>query len=136
MIDYFQVGEIELPGPDGKTTYTMKELGVSFPVLAKPVLMEPNFKIVNPDFARVAKGAGPAAGDSGDSFGGQPSTVITTIKDVNGKDVPSHFPAPKCSFVVEFAWQEKTIPERTWWRSQPNFDPQIIPPPRPAATQK
>ncbi len=137
LLDYLEVGEIELPGPnDEPTKYSLKELGVSFPVIAKQVVMEPNNTIPNREFARVAsKQAARGGGDEGgggDISGANASGKITTIPDENGKLVPSAFKAPKCSFVVEFAWQEKTLSDRKWWRDQPTYNRFAIPLPRQA----
>ena len=42
LIDHFEFGEIELPGPNGEPTkYSLKELGVSFPVIAIPASISP-----------------------------------------------------------------------------------------------
>jgi type IV pilus assembly protein PilM len=137
LIDHLQVGEIELPGPNGEPTkYSLKELGVSFPVIAKEVLNDPNHTLPNPEFKRVSSKLAPSGGGEdggGDGTGyGASSGKITIVKDENGKDVPSAFKAPKCSFVVEFAWQEKTLSDRKWWRDQPTYDRLAIPPQRQA----
>jgi len=132
LLDHLEVGEIELPGPNGEPTkYSLKELGVSFPVIRQQVLMEPNHTLPNPEFTRVsskqtATGGGDE-GSGGDVAGGGASGKITTVKDENGKLVPSAFKAPKCSFVVEFAWQEKTLSDRKWWREQTTYNRLSIP---------
>lgn len=140
LIDHLEVGEIELPGTNGEPTkYSLKELGVSFPVIAKPVLLDPNHTLPNPEFARVASKLSPSGGGDdgtgGDGFSGAGSSSgkIVTVPDENGKPVPSAFKAPKCNFVVEFAWQEKTLSDREWWRNQKNsYNRLAIPPLRQA----
>jgi len=90
-------------------------------VIAKPVSTDVNHTLPNPEFARVTSKVGSFGGGddgSGDGYSETSTGKISIVKDENGKDVPSAFKAPKCSFVVEFAWQEKTLADRTWW--QPN----------------
>ena len=135
LIDYLEFGEVELPGANGEMTkFTLKELGVSFPLMPKSGVLDPKHLVPNPDFQRLAGAAVGSSGDgeSGDFGGGgfeasQPGK-ITIVKDANGKDVPSAFEAPKYRFVVQFAWQEKTFAERLRWRQDPNYDKFTIPP--------
>ena len=139
LIDHLEVGEIELPGPDGvPTKYSLKELGISFPVIAKQVSTELNHVLPNPEYLRLTSKSSQSGGLEGDGSGGgndlsagtsSPKTS-TVVKDENGKVVPPSFKAPKCTFVVEFAWQEKTPADRKWWREQPNYDRLSIPPQR------
>jgi type IV pilus assembly protein PilM len=144
LIDYLEFGEIELPGPDGQITkYSMKELGVSFPVISQPVVMDLKNIVPNPEFARVdatntrmAEATGGSDSGEGSPGAGRNTTSIDpndikVIKDANGKDVPSAFPAPKCSFIIQFAWQEKTLTDRTWWRQQPSYNKNLIPAKKP-----
>ena len=139
LIEHLEFGEIELPGPNGEPTkYTLKELGISFPLIPNPVLDEPDHIIPNPEYARFANSNTNAPGgrvgiDDGGLSGGPSSARIAFAKDANGKNVPSAFKAPKCSFVIEFAWQEKTIADRTWWKTQKDsYDRLSIPPKRQA----
>lgn len=131
LIQYLEFGEIELPGPNGELTkYTLKELGVAFPLIAKPVSMDLYHVVPNPDYISLrVVGSSEESSDEGTAFG-TPAKKIEIYKDANGKDVPSGFLAPKCLFQVQFAWKEKTLEDRTWWRAQPTYDRFAIPPQR------
>jgi len=51
-------------------------------------------------------GSGTMGGEGGGgSFGG--SALPTTVKDKDGNEIPPDFAAPKCDFVVQFAWQPR-----------------------------
>jgi len=45
-------------------------------------------------------------GPGGGSFGGG-STANKPILDADGKEIPSELPAPRCDFVVQFAWKPR-----------------------------
>ncbi len=136
LIEHLEFGEVELPGPNGEPTkYTLKELGVSFPLISKPVSTDSLHTLPNPDFPRDTPAATGGASNlatresSGAASSGGSSGNIEYALDANGKKIPSAFPAPKCTFIVEFAWQEKTLSDRSWWRKQEGkYDRFAIPP--------
>ncbi len=137
LIEHFEFGEVELPGPGGEPTkYTLKEIGVSFPVISKPVTIDRTHRIDNPDFPRTTSTTAGAAtgvtpsnpGFASSNPGSQPSLGPIPFVEVSGKKIYAAFEAPKCSFEIEFAWQEKTLSDRTWWRAEPTYDPYLIPP--------
>jgi type IV pilus assembly protein PilM len=135
LLEYLENGTIDLPGPDGKTTtFSLKELGISYPVISQAVLIDGRHLIPNPEFkhaesilltAKAAEGsnANPAAAKLP-----TPDSRGISYLDLNGRQIPSHFVAPKAPFVVQFAWQEKTMSDRMWWRQQPGYDKYAIPP--------
>ncbi len=138
LLEYLEHGKIKLPGPDGSLTeFTMKELGICFPVISQAVLIDARHLVPNPEYKDAEKllMAAKAASEDG---GSKSSTVKPPTPDskgisfleLNGKQIPSHFVAPKAPFVVQFAWQEKTMSDRLWWRQQPGYDKDAIPPPR------
>jgi type IV pilus assembly protein PilM len=138
LLEYLEYGTVELPGPDGKPeVFSMKELGISFPVISKPVVIDTKNRLSNPEFetAQTLLKAQMAAEFA--ATGKEPPTKTppndgkTTIYiELNGKSIPSHFPAPKAPFVVQFVWQEKTLTDRLWWRQQPGYNKDAIPPAR------
>ena len=67
-------------------------------------------------------------GGGGDMYGPKPGSANKPVLDADGKPIPPDFLAPKCEFVLQFAWQ-------------PRFDPEggakaggLLPEPEPEAT--
>jgi type IV pilus assembly protein PilM len=98
LIDGLENGKVSLPTADRKGTemVTMKELGISYPVLWKPQKVEEEL-IENPK-AGASAHANPAAGGSALPGGGtgQPERILV----------------PKFKFTVMFCWQPKLPHER------------------------
>ena len=139
LLEYLEHGTIMLPGPDGKATeFSMKELGISFPVISQAVLIDGRHLVPNPEYGHAEKILqATKAAASEEAAAKTPSTKPPAADskgisylELNGKQIPSHFAAPKAPFVVQFAWQEKTMSDRMWWRQQPGYDKDTIPPAR------
>ncbi|MCY2973559.1 MAG: type IV pilus assembly protein PilM [Planctomycetota bacterium] len=138
LIERLENGTVMVPGTDGQLTeYSLKEMGISYPLLVKTPELKLQNRIVNPVYERLVGGAMPVR--SGDVEGGGGSSAAVpagiALKDEDGNEVPFDFEAPICYFTVQFVWQEKTVADRTWWREQKNYDKFAIPPRRVASVQ-
>jgi type IV pilus assembly protein PilM len=132
------------PGPNQPPIpWTMAELGIMFPIIAQDTPIDRKHRIPNP----AAQGVGPGGATTGygygaagegygasmgfgqgsGAFGGaapmpRASATGTTGTDEKKKDAaplpPKDFAAPKYSFVVQVAWQEKKLSERLEARRQ------------------
>ena len=52
-------------------------------------------------------GGGGTSGDGGFGGGGTRPLSGKPILDTEGKEIPPDFPAPRCDFIVQFAWQPR-----------------------------
>jgi type IV pilus assembly protein PilM len=140
LIERLENGTVMVPGPDGKPTeYSLKEMGISYPLLVKAPELKLQNRIINPVYERLTGGVAATSqyGGEGDSGGGGASMAPTRIvlKDEAGNEVPFDFEAPLCYFTIQFVWQEKTLADRTWWREQKIYDKFAIPPRRVGGVQ-
>lgn len=139
LIHKLETGSVELPiGPNGeKAEFTYAELGLSHPFVLSGV-METNYMIPNPEYLRMTGGNMAMAGSDMSSMagsgmpgggmpgGGMPGGDIYSGGAMNsasmgtgnmyGKpidpNIPPAFSAPKYSFKVQMAWQEKPLTQR------------------------
>jgi type IV pilus assembly protein PilM len=137
LIERLENGTVMVPGPDGQLTeYSLKEMGVSYPLLVKAPEMKLQNRIVNPVYEQLTGGAVPSASSDGEGGGFTPGAPAgAVLKDEDGNEVPFDFEAPICYFTIQFVWQEKTLADRTWWRAQPNYSKFAIPPKRVGGVQ-
>ncbi len=103
LIDGLQNGKVTLPTPDrkGSEKVTMKELGISFPVLWKPEKVE-NVLIDNPKAGSGTVGGGYQGGTAGEQ--------------------ESKISVPQFKFNVQFCWQPKLPHERQADKEQSETD--------------
>jgi type IV pilus assembly protein PilM len=133
LIHKLETGSVELPiGPNGeKGTFTYAELGLSHPFVLSGV-METNFMIPNPEYLRMtganqamSSGADMTGMASGSMMGSSMTGSSMTGSSMTGSggsgsgfggvidpNVPPAFPAPKYTFKVQMAWQEKPLTQR------------------------
>jgi len=137
LIERLENGTVIVPGPDGKPTeYSLKEMGISYPLLVKTPELKLQNRIINPVYERLSGGVASQSqyGGEGDSGGGGSGAPVAptgnVLKDEDGNEVPFDFEAPLCYFTIQFVWQEKTLADRTWWREQKIYDKFVIPPRR------
>jgi type IV pilus assembly protein PilM len=118
---------IQLPGPDGQMMeFTPEEMGLSFPLLLndekpkKVLIPNPDF---DPEAARTAMGAGGMApggltgglGAGGLGTGGQAKDMVGP----DGKKIePRDLEVLRHDFIVQIAWQPKTLSERLKLRQE------------------
>jgi type IV pilus assembly protein PilM len=118
---------IQLPGPDGQMMeFTPEEMGLSFPLLLndekpkKVLIPNPDF---DPEAARTAMGAGGMApggltgglGAGGLGTGGQAKDMVGP----DGKKIePRDLEVQRHDFIVQIAWQPKTLSERLKLRQE------------------
>jgi len=157
LIERLENGYVTVPGPDGQPAeYTLKEMGISYPLLVMAPELNLDFRIANPDYERLRSSMASPLGSTplgstplgstplgstplgstplGSMPGGVESSAATNasgvIKDELGNEVPYDFEAPICRFTIQFVWQEKTLADRTWWQEQKTFNKFAIPPKR------
>jgi type IV pilus assembly protein PilM len=101
-------GFVKLPNGPGAApdNFTFKELGLGFAILAQDFPIDRNFRLPNPNYAGPGIGGIPGA-PGGEGIGGQPGLPGAPMAD--DPNNPPFFVVPKCSFVVQFCWQEKPL---------------------------
>ena len=126
LIERLENGSVTVPGVDGQPTeYSLKEMGISYPLLIKAPETNLENRIPNPEFDRLSLAIAPAPGNAPANT--TPGATTGVLKDERGNEVPYDFEAPICRFTIQFVWQEKTLADRTWWREQKTFDRLAIP---------
>jgi type IV pilus assembly protein PilM len=140
---------VELPSGPGlpPTRFTMKELGIDFPVLAVDPPIERNFQIRNPFYEGPPAGTGGYPGAAEGMPGmmpgvmpgmgmapagvGAPGAGLTggaakpdSKKEKEEPKEPPFFVAPKYTFVLQFCWQEKLLTERLRQRAEAQLQQQ------------
>jgi hypothetical protein len=113
LIDGLMNGKVTLPTADRKGTekVSMKELGISFPVLWKPEKVE-NTLIDNP---KAGSGAGGAAA--------RPLVGGGAVMPQGGAGEPdAKISVPQFKFNVQFCWQPKLPHERLTAKEQAEKD--------------
>lgn len=129
LIHKLETGSVELPiGPNGERgEFTYAELGLSHPFVLSGT-METNYSIPNPEYVRLY---GASAGSYGSGTGETAMAGMGATTPAMGgamgsgtgatgyggtraidPDVPPSFPAPRYTFKIQMAWQEKTRTER------------------------
>jgi type IV pilus assembly protein PilM len=140
LIHKLETGSVELPiGPNGeKGEFTYAELGLSHPFVLSGE-MQTNFMIPNPEYLRLTGGNPAMAGasDASGMSGGMMDTGMMSGGGMMGSgsmmgsggmmaggssgglygpaidpNIPPAFPAPKYTFKVQMAWQEKPLSQR------------------------
>jgi type IV pilus assembly protein PilM len=107
LLKYLEEGEVELPGGPGKPPmkFTMKELGISHPLIFKDEGIDRNYLVPNPNFDPGSAERPPPVG--GASLGvRRPSALVV---DPNN---PEFIRVARHGFVVQFCWQETPLSER------------------------
>ena len=110
LIRNLEEGEVSVPLPEGgHETFTMKELGIQYPILAFEQPIDPNFRIPNPNYEPPTNQPG----------------VFSESRPMDEKKVdpskpvePPYFTVPKYTFSVQFCWQEKRLSERLKKRAE------------------
>jgi len=125
IIKQLEYGIVSVPGGPGKPNqqFTMKELGIGFPILAFNPRPKPTF-VPNPNFVQPGgTGAGgmPGGGGMPGSFGGttggfggtpggfgvSPTGDGSTVQYDPAN--PPAFPVTRYDFAIQFVWQEKPL---------------------------
>ncbi|MEX2176169.1 MAG: pilus assembly protein PilM [Pirellulaceae bacterium] len=98
-------GQVELPlGPNqGSALFSMKELGIAYPILSFNPRIQQKFPIPNPNY--VPPVAGAATFGSSGAEGPGLSTAQPLIDPAN----PPYFVVPKYDFRVQFCWVETPL---------------------------
>jgi type IV pilus assembly protein PilM len=129
LIHKLETGSVELPiGSSGeKGVFTYAELGLSHPFVLSGE-MQTNYAIPNPEYLRLTGGNPAMLG--GSDTGGMPGGGIMGASMPGGSgmpggvgsagpygpsidpNIPPTFPAPKYTFKVQMAWQEKPLTQR------------------------
>lgn len=105
LLKNLETGEIELPLEDGtRETFTFKELGISYPILAHEEPINPNFKLPNPNFEPPI--------NNNQGFSPEISGETKKADDPNKPVEPPFYTVAKYTFTVQFVWQEKRLSER------------------------
>jgi len=92
--------------PPATSEFTMKELGISFPILAKTSSIKRANRVPNPDYIAPV---GVTEGASGNPEGSGLQRPAVADDD---PDNPQFFAAPRYDFIVQFCWQSKRLSER------------------------
>ncbi len=114
LLDQLEFGGVELPvGPDGKTEkFTVKELGISCPVLIRHVL-DMNFSIPNPKFsAKVAPPGGVPPVSPRPPIGNPPGVPVGAPKPPPPPTIKPTIETPRYEFVVQFCWKQTPLRQR------------------------
>ena len=119
LIKNLEEGTISLPtefgtGPANPTkfeTFTMKELGIGYVILAESEEIDPYFEIINDDYVD------PSSADVLTGPGRDKKTDIQSLE-------PAVFKVPKYSFTIQFAWKEKLLRARLQERRQKELEAQ------------
>jgi type IV pilus assembly protein PilM len=142
LVDFLERGKVTLPdGQGGNAEFTMKELGIAFPVIVDERYLEKNV-VPNPAYYQaigqpLSSGAGMGGmgsmggygtsdgGDMGamgsglgDMYGGGGNmgyggTTTTRVpRDAEGNEIPKDFKAPKYNFTLQFQWTPVPLSER------------------------
>jgi type IV pilus assembly protein PilM len=132
LIRSLEEGTVWLPGlRPGEAPWTMKELGIAYPIIAQDKPINRKHRLPNPEAQAMGDMmTGPSYGDAGSQFGAVPggtipaprfgaptsgppgANVAGAKKPTDEPEIPRDFEAPKYEFVVQFAWQEKKLSGR------------------------
>lgn len=138
FISQLENGKVTLPIPaeyqaqfgisKPSVTFTMKNLGIRYPVLTADPRVDLSYGIPNPDHPnyRAAGGSGGAGYDpsgAGNPMGGGAGAGAGPMGPMGGgsgaseegeaaSDEPVMFPAPRYDFTIQFAWQPVGLLER------------------------
>lgn len=113
LIKNLEEGSVTLPtydpnAPTPTISFTMKELGIGYVILAESEEIDRYFKIKNNDFVEASTGGGEGA--------------FAPMRDTKKKTEPSEEPAewtvPKYSFTIQFVWKEELLRARLEKRRQ------------------
>ncbi len=118
LLKNLREGKVRLPieaPKDGKppatSEFTMEELGISFPILAKTSSINRAYRVPNPDYIPPATAEGEGGpGAPGTTFGEGSTTSNRPVKE--DPDNPQYFAAPRYDFVIQFCWHQKRLSER------------------------
>ncbi|MCA9155084.1 MAG: pilus assembly protein PilM [Planctomycetales bacterium] len=118
-------GTVALPVPGSEPVeFTMKEMGIGFPLIAVSSEIDQKHTIKNPEAEQSAQMAGgpggfgmpPGAQGPGAQLPGARLSGSATLPGGAAgdppKEVPLSFKAPKYDFVVQFCWQETLLTKR------------------------
>jgi type IV pilus assembly protein PilM len=110
LVRHLLDGKVTLPGGPGQQmmTFTMKELGIGYPIFALSSDFQRGYRIDNPYYDGADDGFGQSQG-----AGQRPKTKSTKAKKTG--DDPSSVPyweATRYEFAIQFVWQEKPLSER------------------------
>jgi type IV pilus assembly protein PilM len=131
LIKELENGIVNLPvaikggnAPLEMTDFTMKELGISFPVITHSEPIRP-MVIPNPEYAALAS-LGAGTGLNGErSPTGNPLAPNSTAGAENPlANIPQQFEVKVYHFTVQFCWQEKRLNERLQFRMQKELEEQ------------
>lgn len=131
FLKYLEEGSIKLPinAKGDLGTFTMKELGISHPILAKDGGQPRTVRVPNPDVPTPAAGAsgsgemygpGVGAGGPGESgfsmaSAGPGATIGATGaagKKTEAEVLPASFEVKQTTFTIQFCWTPKRLRER------------------------
>ncbi|MBC8353358.1 MAG: pilus assembly protein PilM [Planctomycetes bacterium] len=136
FLKFFEEGSIDLPinSQGDIRTFTMKELGISHPILLIDGGEPETMQVPNPDVQTSTTGAGGmngmygASGGEGDddeegpgqTYGGPtgagPGVATTGAPGApsadDSEDLPASFTVKQTTFTIQFCWKEKQLSER------------------------
>ncbi|MDA1055551.1 MAG: type IV pilus assembly protein PilM [Planctomycetota bacterium] len=137
FLKFLHEGSVQLPPVDAQgnmTTFTMKELGISHPILAFDEGEPKTMQVPNPDVPTDSTGAGRGTGmygagggeemeggSSGAAYGGQgglglgPGVTAKATAVAEGdkeEPLPASFDVKQTTFTIQFCWTEKRLSER------------------------
>ena len=124
MIESLRSKKLKLPseGPDGIEEISLKDLGVSYPVLVNPLRVEKE-EIIDPnaDTATGARAGGAAMpGIVGPGATGRRPNAAGAGAEGADSAAPSTIKLQRFDFVVHFCWQPKTASERQAAKKTPD----------------
>ncbi len=133
ILKFLEEGEVQLPiDADGKEmrTFSTKELGISYPILAIDGGEPKKVKVPNPDVQPTSTSGGGdggmygggegmygggGEGDEEGGFGGVssglPSPVAGSDEEAEGQ-LPAFFEVKETTFTIQFCWKEIRLSER------------------------